>query len=88
MIEGTWAVVEMLGHRQLIGQLSEITVAGAQMLRVDIPSDPPRQVIVAAGSLYAITPIDEQDARARFARPAELTVGSDLVEEFEWESQP
>lgn len=85
MIEGSWAVVEMLGHRQIVGQLFEVVVAGATMLRVDTPSDPPRTVLVAPASLYAITPITEEQARARVAPRRELSpaaVGQFIDDDF------
>lgn len=85
MVAGTWAVVEMLGHRQLVGQLSEVTVAGAAMLRVDVPSEPPGVVYVAPSSLYAITPTTEDVARARYARPPELSVTADHDYDDDWE---
>lgn len=77
MIAGTWAIVEMLGHRRILGQLSEVTVAGSTMLRVDTPSDPPRSVLVAPASLYAITPCDEEHVRAQTAPRPELSAAYD-----------
>ena len=32
----TWALVEIMGHKQLAGRVSETTLAGAGMLRVDV----------------------------------------------------
>lgn len=32
-----WAVVEVMGHRVYVGQVEEVTVAGAPMLRVWVP---------------------------------------------------
>jgi hypothetical protein len=32
-----WSLIELLGHRQHYGLVSEVTIAGAQMLRVEIP---------------------------------------------------
>jgi hypothetical protein len=32
-----WAIVEVFGHRRLAGRVSEVTIAGAKMLRVDVP---------------------------------------------------
>jgi NaMN:DMB phosphoribosyltransferase len=75
MLEGTWAIVEMLGHRQAVGQLSEVTVAGATMLRVETPGEPPRVVLVAASALYAITPCTEEYARQRVAPRLSLGAG-------------
>ena len=72
MIDGTWATVEMLGHRSVVGQLSEVTVAGAPMLRIEVPTEPPGVVIAAPASLYCITPITEDAARARHAKRPEL----------------
>jgi hypothetical protein len=76
-VDGMWALVEQLGHRQLAGQLSEVEVAGQKMLRVDIPTDPPRTIMCAGASLYGITPITEEDARKRNTpwQPAEITTG-------------
>lgn len=83
MIEGTWAKVEMLGHRQVVGQLSEETVAGAAMLRIDIPSDPPGVILAAPSSLYAITPCSEEWARGHFAAPKELDTGSADIDDWD-----
>jgi hypothetical protein len=32
-----WAIVELMGHRKLAGRVSEQIVAGAAMLRIDVP---------------------------------------------------
>jgi hypothetical protein len=32
-----WAVVEMLGHKQLAGMVTEQVLAGAALIRVDVP---------------------------------------------------
>src|SRR5262245_4954119 len=32
-----WAVLELMGHRRLGGYLREVSIAGAGMLRIDIP---------------------------------------------------
>jgi len=64
----TWAIVEIMGHQVIAGQLSEVTVAGAAMLRVDVPALPatphraatqPFTRFYGAGAIYAITPVDE-----------------------------
>jgi hypothetical protein len=62
-----WAIVELLGHRRLAGHLREVQVAGAGMLRLDIPAagdDPARTQFIAPGSVYALHPVDEDTARA------------------------
>lgn len=60
---GTWAVVELMGHRQEVGRISEAEAAGCKFLRVDTP----RGVRFYSGSaIYAITPTTEESCRARF----------------------
>lgn len=36
--EPTWAIVELFGHKVIAGEISEVDVAGTQMLRVDVPA--------------------------------------------------
>ncbi len=33
-----WAIVELMGHRQRAGKVSEETLAGVTLLRIDIPT--------------------------------------------------
>lgn len=54
-----WCIVELMGHRRLAGRVSEQEVAGAAMLRLDIPGDPP---------IYCITPTTEDIVRRLAAR--------------------
>lgn len=67
-----WAIVELMGHRKLAGYVREVTVAGAAMLRLEIPSEPPVTQFYSAGAVYAITPTTEDIARrlASTHRPA------------------
>jgi hypothetical protein len=68
-----WVILELLGHRRLAGYLTEVQIAGAGFLRIDIPCDPPVTQYAAPASVYAITPTTEDIARAlaeRLARPA------------------
>lgn len=58
-----WLLVEQLGHKRLAGYVSEMTVAGVGMLRVDVPGDPPVTQLIHPSTLYALTPIDEALAR-------------------------
>lgn len=67
--EINWAIVELMGHRRLTGQISEETIAGAAFLRLDIPSDPPVTQFYAPSAVYCITPTTEDVARAAMARP-------------------
>lgn len=87
-VEG-WAIVELLGHKTLAGRVSEQPIAGASLLRIDVPETPEdtrwSQVyaataaytkLVGVGSIYAITPCTEEVAR-RAAR--ELERGNDPI---------
>jgi hypothetical protein len=64
-----WAILELMGHRRLGGYLSEVSVAGSAMVRIDIPHP---QVLgeisatqfYAGQAIYAITPTTEEVARA------------------------
>lgn len=70
-----WAIVELMGHRKLAGYVREVTLAGAAMLRLDIPSDPPVTQYYGASSLYCMTPTTEELARsaAQVSRPTPIS---------------
>jgi hypothetical protein len=73
--EGIWAVLEIMGHRRLAGLVREETIAGAVMLRVDIPgpsSDFPVKATQYYGgaSLFCMTPTTEELARKEANPPA------------------
>jgi hypothetical protein len=66
----TWAVVELLGHNQHAGWLTEELHFGAKLGRVDIPdthSSDPKAVLkthyFGGSSVFRITPCDEATAR-------------------------
>lgn len=69
----TWAVVELLGHRQIAGRVTEEPVAGTNMLRVDVPAVdewPAHTKYFGGGSIYAIHPCTEDIARKASANLA------------------
>lgn len=60
-----WAIVELMGHARIAGKVSEVTVFGTAMMRVDVPKTNRREPFTkyySAGSLYCLTPTDEQTA--------------------------
>lgn len=63
--EPTWAIVELFGRQIIAGQISEVVIAGGDMLRIDVP---PVDGIAAytkffgSGAIYAISPTDEASA--------------------------
>ena len=63
-----WAIVEIMGHVRLAGKVTEETIAGVQLLRVDVPKTKTREPFTkyyGATAIYSITPTDE--ATATFA---------------------
>lgn len=67
-----WAIVELMGHNTVAGFVSEQTIAGSAMLRVDVPQvddDHPGFTKFYGGSaLYGVTPTTEEVARHAAAR--------------------
>jgi len=67
----TWAIVELMGRQVVAGEITEVTIAGAAMLRVDVPAvyEDGAKVLdeytkfYGATAIYAITPTDEASAR-------------------------
>ena len=62
-----WAVLELMGHRKLAGYVREQVVAGAAMVRIDVPG-PKGESITATqfyspAAVYCITPVTEELAR-------------------------
>jgi hypothetical protein len=70
-----WAIVEIMGHRRLAGYVSEVSIAGAAMLRVDVAgkepgSEPKATQFYGGASLFCVTPTTEEVARKE-ANPPE-----------------
>lgn len=86
-IELGWAVVEMLGHRVIAGFVSEVEIAGAGFLRVDLWSEegaPRTTQFVAPASVYAITPTTEEAVRERMRpRPVHRYALPSVAESFD-----
>ena len=63
----TWGIVEVMGHKVVAGYLSEETIAGCSMLRIDVP-DTSRiskfTKFLSPSAIYGITPTDEGTAKA------------------------
>jgi hypothetical protein len=58
-----WAILELMGHRRLIGFLSEQEIAGRALLRIDVLTEPPVTQFYGADAVYCITPVTEEMAR-------------------------
>lgn len=60
-----WAIVELFGHQQIAGRISEQAIGGASFVRVDVPDllgAQPFTKFYGGAAIYAITPTDEQTA--------------------------
>jgi hypothetical protein len=60
-----WAVVELMGHNTVAGFVSEQTIAGAAMLRVDVPAVDERGAFTkfyGGSAIYGITPTTQEIA--------------------------
>lgn len=58
-----WAIVELMGHQKTAGLVCEQQIAGAGMIRVDVPNaDGTTQVtrFYSPSAVYCITPVDKQ----------------------------
>lgn len=61
-----FAIVELMGRSVVAGYVSEIVVAGAAMLRVDVPAVGEQKgfsKLYGGSAIYAITPTDEETAK-------------------------
>lgn len=68
-----WAIVELMGHNAIAGEVSEQAIAGAAFLRVDVPEvegSPAFTKFYSGSAVYAITPTDEGTARRAAAHLA------------------
>ncbi len=62
----SWSLIEIMGHQRLAGMVTETTVAGAAMLRVDVPElegIPGFTTFLGSGSIYRLRPVSEEIAR-------------------------
>jgi hypothetical protein len=71
-----WAIVELMGHVRMAGQVREVEAYGTKMLQLDVPELEDVDLkafttFVAGHSLYRVTPTTEVIAKGvvRAARP-------------------
>lgn len=83
----SWAFVEVMGHRRIGGRVSEATIAGAPLLRVDVPRAPPDEGFTTqfygGQAIYCLTPSTEELVRAFAAQRQEAPISPyELPEAF------
>jgi len=69
----SWAIVELFGHQQIAGLVTEQQVGGQSFVRVDVPEvdgEPVFTKLYGSGAIYAITPCSEEVARLAVERLA------------------
>lgn len=68
---GEWVLLEIFGHRQHWGYLTEVERFGSKLARIDEfrpGEDAPRTThYYGGGSIFSITPVTEETARKRIA---------------------
>lgn len=75
----SWAIIEIFGHTQIAGKVTEASIGGCSFLRVDVPEcndQPAFTKFYGNGAIYSMTPCGEQVARAAVAtiKPAPISV--------------
>ena len=88
-----WALLEIMGHRQTAGRISEVQIGGATMLRVDVPKPDSDEIAVTqyygGSSIYCMTPCDEKTARKalkrRWGLPSAVQLALPAVESSEFD---
>lgn len=64
-----WAIVELMGHRIRAGEVKEVEMAGAKMIRVDIHCDDGAVLTeyYSPSALYSLRPCSSEIAKAEMA---------------------
>lgn len=66
-----WAILEVMGHQKFAGRVTEQAIGGASFVRSDIPETEGRPAftkLFGGGSIYCLTPVTEEVARALAAK--------------------
>lgn len=61
----SWAIVELFGHNQLAGKVTEQVIAGQSFIRIDVPKTSQTPAFTKyhlPTAVYGLTPVDEEYA--------------------------
>ena len=62
MFDSQPAVIDLFGHTRIAGKVTEATIGGSALIRVDVPETDGQQAYTryyGVGAIYSITPTDE-----------------------------
>ena len=65
-----WVLLELMGHRQRVGQAREEYVGSGKMIRIDIPIGEDGETVTefyGTSAVYALRPISEEVAKNHWA---------------------
>lgn len=64
-----WAILELFGHVRLVGEVSEVDLFGSKMGRILVlgRDGERREQFFGGGSVYRLTPVSEEEARAEIS---------------------
>lgn len=84
-----WGIVELFGHNQIAGMISEDSIGGCSFIRVDMPPEDGRVGVTkwfGNGAIYSITPSSEEVVRAfiRRFKPSPITVFMPEIRQLEY----
>lgn len=77
-----WAIIELFGHNQIAGLVSEAVIGGQSFVRVDVPGGDGKEPFTkffGGGAIYAITPTTEEIATVAATRLSVRPVSPWLV---------
>lgn len=78
-----WAIVELFGHQQIAGMVTEQVIAGQGFVRVDVPAGPDREAFTrmfGTGAIYSIIPTTEEVATMFAARNVARPISPYMLE--------
>lgn len=75
----SWAIIEIFGHTQIAGKVTEASIGGCSFVRVDVPECNGEKAFTkfyGNGAIYSMTPCSEDVARAalKSIRPAPVNI--------------
>jgi hypothetical protein len=87
-----WAIVELFGHRRIVGLVDEDTIGGETLLRVRVPGGtyhgrpyPAMEQLYAPRAVWSLTRCSEEEAQmvaARYGPTQFQEIGRDVIEEL------